>query len=75
MNNRQRMIARVYRQNRGLCSNSDFQAIVNSFYPDFFNGINKAKNAICEIGIKALECAKSFDLLSHLNKEVNDERV
>ena len=75
MNNRQRLIDRVYRQNRGLCSNSDFRAIVNSFYPDFFEGINKAKNAMCEIGIKVLECAKAFDCLSLLSKEVNDERV
>ena len=61
MNNRKRMIARVYRQNPTLSPRHRFERIAIAFRNGHSEAVREATESLRNLGLTAMEAAKAFD--------------
>lgn len=61
MNNRKRMIARVFRQNPTLSTRHRFERTGIAFRDGFSEAIREAAESLRNLGLTAMEAARAFD--------------
>lgn len=61
MNNRKRLIARVYRQNHTLSTRHRFERKGIAFRDGFSEAIREAAESLRKFGLAAMEASRAFD--------------